>query len=95
MEFGLWGGDRVVEGSVVCAGVALSEVVGLDRSGSSSKPFPINLIQVIRLHHETADDTGARCCLGDNSDFSEKDVEITGDCWCLSLLAHYEAGAIC
>jgi len=84
----------VVDGSVVGSGVTLSEVVGFNLSAVSSKPFPVNLIQIIRFHHETANNTGTRGCLHSNTDFSEKDVEVTGDGWGLSLFAHDEIGSV-
>jgi len=85
----------MVYGSVVSGGVTLSEVVGFNLSGISSKPFPINLVKIIGLHHETADNTGTVGCLHLNSDFSEEDVEVTGDGRGLSLLLHDETRSIC
>jgi len=85
----------MVEGSVVGGSVALSEKVGLDLDGVSSKPFPINLIQIVRLHHETADNSGATGCLQNHADFAKEDVIGTGDCWGLSLDSHDEVGTIC
>jgi len=85
----------VVDGSVIGGGVTLSEVVGLYLGGVSSKPFPINLIQIIGFHDKTADDTSTIGCLHSNTDFSEKDVEVASDGRCLSFDVHDEVCTIC
>jgi len=95
VESGLRACDIVVNGSVVGGGVTLSKVVRLDRSSVSSQPFPIDLIKIIRLHDETADNASAGRCLRANGDFSEEDIEVTGDGWCLSLYGHCKVCSIC
>lgn len=84
----------MIDGTVIGCGVSLAEVVRLNLGGVTSKPLPVNLIKVIRLHDETADNASAVCCLHDNSDLSEENVEVTGDSWGLSLRFHREESSI-
>lgn len=59
VELILRGGNGVVNGSVKGGGVTLSEVVGFNLSSISSKPFPVNLIKIVTLEDETADNTSS------------------------------------
>jgi hypothetical protein len=74
VEFG--GGVRYVDvgSTVVGGGVALPEEVGLDLASFASYPLPIDLVEVVRLEDETADDARTGGGLGDHGDLSEEDV---------------------
>lgn len=64
----------MVDGTVVGGGVTLSVEVALDGGVVMAQPLPINLIKIIRLEDEGADDASAWGGLGDDSDLSEEDV---------------------
>jgi len=70
---------RMVDSTVIGCCVSLSEVVGLYSRRVSTKPFPVDLIKIIRLHHKTADDTSTVGCLRYDLDITEEDVVIAGD----------------
>lgn len=61
--------------------VGLSKEVALNRRVSGSKPLPINLIKIIRLENETADDTGTSAGLGSDRDLSKHNILFGADCW--------------
>lgn len=67
-------GDVVVDGTVVAGGVALAEEVALDRGVGASQPLPVNLIEVVGLEDEAADDAGPGGGLGGDGDLAEEDI---------------------
>lgn len=64
----------VVDSTVAIVGNTFGEVVGLHISGSASKPFPVNLVKIVRLQNESGNDSSARCCLQNCSYSSEEDI---------------------
>ena len=68
--------DGVVESAVVGGGIALAEVVGLGVRGVATHELPVNLVQVVGLEHDAADNTLARGGLHDDGDGAEEDVEV-------------------
>jgi hypothetical protein len=86
--------DWVVDSTVVGSCVSLSEEVTLDGGIGRPKPFPINLIQIVRLQNETADGSGASARSHCHIDLSEHDVLGTADGWGIGLLADHELGTV-
>lgn len=76
VEFRVGIGDIVVAAAVEGLIVTLAEIVGLDLAGVVTHPFPVNLIQVVRLQHDTADDTGALGHFDVGLDNTEEDVKV-------------------
>jgi hypothetical protein len=64
----------VVHAAIVCGGVALAEVVGLDLGGVAAEPLPIDLVEIVGLEDEGGDDALAVRGLQDNLDTTEEDV---------------------
>lgn len=87
-------GDRVGSTTIVSGGVSLSEEVALDVTGISTNPLEINLIQILRLEDETADDTGTWGGLHGDGDLSEEDVLVDSDGWGIGLLADGKLGTV-
>lgn len=76
VEFGVGIGDIVVTATIEGLIVTLAEIVRLDLAGVVTHPFPVNLIQVVRLQHDTADNTGALGHLDVGLDNTEEDVKV-------------------
>ncbi len=72
-------GRRVELAAVVRARLALAEVVGLHRAAVGAEPLHVDLVQVIRLQHQRADDAVARRALHGELDAAEHDVEDAGE----------------
>jgi hypothetical protein len=71
---GLGVGDCMSCSSVEGRSISLGEVIGLDVSGGPSEPFPVDLIEIVRLQDEGRDDTSARGSLERSSHCSEEKV---------------------
>lgn len=85
----------VVEGAaIVAAGVAFAEVVALYLSVVSTKPLPINFIQIIRLKDSTADDSSSRCSLDCEFNASKHDIPVGLNKWTVSLASYGECRSI-
>lgn len=95
MEGGLRVRDRVVHAAVVCGGVALAKVVGLDLGEVATEPLPINLVEIVGLEDEGGDDALASRGLQDNLDAPEEEVPWRLDRGCIRLGVDNELGAIC
>ena len=70
------GADGVVDSSVVGGGVTLGEVVGLDTSIITTSPFPVNLVEIVRLKNNTGDDTSTLGSLNDDIKSAEHEVVV-------------------
>jgi len=79
-----------VEGGVV----ALTEEVTLHLAGVVSDPFPIDLVQVVRLQHHTADDTCALGHLHPRLDHAEEDIEVGLEQGGLAFLREGKLGSL-
>lgn len=83
-----------VEGSTTKAlGISLAKVVGLDLRVVSAQPFPVDLVQIVRLQDGAADNARAGSGLDHVLDVSEHDVEVGGDQRRIALLGDGERGA--
>lgn len=80
--------------AAVAAGVAFAEVVGLHQGTIASKPFPINLVQVVGLHHRTTDNPRSCSSLDGELDSAEHDVPVGLDQRPVTLLGDGEGRAI-
>ena len=69
----------VVDGAVVGGGVALAEEVGLDGGVGGTQPFPIDLVEVVGLEDEGADDAGSRRGLQEDIHLAEHDILVAAD----------------
>lgn len=87
-------GHRMVNSTVVSCCISLPKVVGLYSRRVSTKPFPVDLIKIVRLHHETANDTSTVGCLRYNLDVTEEDVVVAGDRWGVGLGVDDELGTV-
>ncbi len=63
VELGLVIGIGVKSTPVVGGGLALAEVVALGLVGVPTNPLPVNLVEIVRLQHGTADDSNPRSWL--------------------------------
>ena len=95
VEGGLRGGDVVVDGAIVDGGVALAEEVGLDLSGVATEELPIDLVEIVRLQDDGANDTLAGGGHHGHVDAAEKDVEIGLDGRGLAVLVDGEFSTVC
>lgn len=84
----------MIPAAAVAAGVAFAEVVGLHQGIIGSKPFPINLVQVVGLHHRTADNSCSCSSLDGELDSAEHDVPVGLDQRRVALLGDGERRAI-
>lgn len=89
--------SRVVmkSATIVAAGVPLAKVVGLHLGILDSKPFPVNFVQVIGLHHGAADDSTSRGRFDLEIDSAEHDVPVGLDQRSVALLGNGEGCTIC
>ena len=76
VEFRVGVGHGMVPTTVTCGRVPLAKEVGLYLTGVVSDPFPVDLIQVVRLENHTADDAGALGHLDMCFHDAEEDVEV-------------------
>lgn len=74
LESGLTSCVRVEGTSIIRTRDALSEVICLDLVRITAEPFPVYLVQVIRLQHEAADDASSRRRFGHYLHFAKHDV---------------------
>lgn len=81
MEVGLIVGIWVKSSAIVSRGLTLSKVIALNLAGVASKPFPIDLIKVVRLHYGAADNADAWRWLQGELDVTEHDVPFRGQLW--------------
>jgi hypothetical protein len=74
VECSLRGIDVVSLSTVISTCISLGEVIALYMSGISSKPFPINFIEIIGLKDESGNDSssGSSFQNGSNSSKEEK-----------------------
>ena len=86
--------DSWVRGAVVAGGVVLAEEVGLDLGVDAAQPLPVDLVEVVGLEDEGADDAGARGSPGDDGDGAEEDVLVGAHGRGLVGLCDDEVGAI-
>lgn len=56
--------------------------------------YPVNLVEIIRLKHDTADDAGTGGCLQGDRYFAEEDVEVALDGGSIAFLADGKLGAV-
>lgn len=56
--------------------------------------YPVNLVKILRLEHDAADDASARGCFHGDGDFTEEDVEVRLDGGSITLLVESELGAV-
>lgn len=68
--------------------------MGYDISCVTGETYPVNLVQVVRLQDNAADDTLARSDSHLDIDTAEEDVEVGLDGGSITLLGHGELGAI-
>lgn len=86
--------DGVVDCTIEGGRVALSEVVGLGVGGVAAHHFPIDLVQVVGLEHDTADDALSRGGLHDHLDGAEEDVKVRLDGRRVEAAADAEGAAL-
>lgn len=98
--------DGVLVETVLVAGIVLpdgtvedavptsSKEVGLHLTAVAADPFPINLVQTIRQHHDTAHDALSWGGLDFNLEMAEHDVELRLDGWVLALFVDGEGDAV-
>jgi hypothetical protein len=56
--------------------------------------YPVNLVKIVRLEHDAADNASARGCFHGDGDFTEEDVEVCLDGGSITLLVDSELGAV-
>jgi len=78
---------------VVGCGVALAKEIALDLVWLGSQPFPVDLIEIVRLEDETADNAGTWTLLHDRGDGTKHDVLVRLDGGRLELLGDDEVGS--
>ena len=86
-------GDVVIDGTVIGGGVALAEEVGLDGGISGAQPFPVDLVEIVGLQDEGADDTGSGRGLEPDIDSAEHDIFRGGDGRCVGGGLDLELGS--
>lgn len=74
--------------TVVATGIAFSKVVGLHVKVVDSKPLPVDLVQVVRLQHGTADDTCSGSRFDHTLDPAKHDVPLGLDQRGIALLGN-------
>lgn len=87
-------GDIVVGTSVVGGSITLTEVVGLHLCLVTTKPLPVDLVQVVGLQDEARNNAGARGGLELYIDSAEEDVLGAGNGGGLRLLVDGEDSAV-
>ena len=80
--------------SVVCRRLAFAEVIGLDLRRVCTKPLPVNLVKVVRLHDEAADNACAWSCLECYRDLAKHYIPLRGKLRSVAGLPHGEGYAI-
>lgn len=86
--------DGVVGTTVVGGGVSLAEVVGLDLGGVTTKPLPVNLVEVVGLQDEAGDNTLTSAGLQGNIDLAKEDPLVGLNRGGLGLLVDGEDGTL-
>jgi len=90
----LRGFDIVLDHAIVGGGVALAEEVGLDFVVEATEELPVDLVEVIALEDDGADDTLARSGLHGHINAAEEEVEVGLDGRRLTLLGDAELRAL-
>lgn len=65
-----------------------SKVIGLHLGVVYTKPFPINLVQIVGLQDRTADNASARGGFDDKVNMAKHDVEFRDKGGCIALLGY-------
>lgn len=86
--------DCVSGRAIIGRGVALSEEVALNMAIVGTQPFPINLVEIVGLQDEGADNTSAWGSLYLRLDLAKEDVFRGADRWRIGLLINGELGAV-
>jgi hypothetical protein len=94
MEVGLIVGIRMETSAVVSRGLTFSEKVALNLVGVASKPFPINFIQVIRLHYGAADNADTWRRFKGVLNVTEHDIPFRGQQWRVAWLGYCKASTV-
>jgi hypothetical protein len=74
--------------------LSFAKVVGLRLIWIRTKPLPVDLVKVVRLHDETADYACSRRGLQNHFDFAEHDVPLRSELWCITRLGDGEGDAV-
>lgn len=74
VEVGLIVRIRVKSSAIVSRCLTLPEIIALDLVAVASKPFPIYLVESVRLHHRTANNADTGRWLYGELDVTEHDV---------------------
>lgn len=56
--------------------------------------YPVDLVKIIRLEHDAADNASAWGCFHGDGDFTEEHVEVRLDGGSIALLVDSELGAV-
>ena len=80
--------------TVIGGSIALTEVVGLNGGVVPTKGFPVNLIEIIRLEDNGANNAGTGGSLHGDLDFTVEDVEVGLDGRSITLLVDSELSTI-
>lgn len=98
MKFILGRLHRWLRTSVVGTCLPFTKIVGLHSAVGSAKvvarPFPVNLIQIIRHHDSACDDTRARSRLDHHFDMTKKNVEARPNIRCIVSFGKSEIGTV-
>jgi hypothetical protein len=94
VESRLGGADTDIGSTVVATSVAFAEVVGFDLSGVTAESFPVDLVQVIGLEHNRADNTRTGSSLQCHLGRTEKEVCRGLDRRSIALLGDGEPGTV-
>lgn len=94
VESRLGAADSDVRATVEATGVTLAKVVGLDLGGITTEGFPVDLVQVIGLEHDRADNTSTRSSLQCDLGGTEKEVADGVDSRSIALLGNGERGTL-
>jgi hypothetical protein len=86
--------DVVLYHAIVGGGVALAEEVGLNLVVEATQKLPVDLVEVVTLEDDGADDTLARSGLHGDVDTAEEEEEVGLDSRRLTLLGDAELGAL-
>lgn len=94
VKLGVGVGDVVVTAAVVARVVSFAVVVGLHLGGVVTDPFPVNLVQVVGLQDNTADNTTTLGHLDVSLDNTEEDKELGLQRGGVQLLLDGEFGSV-
>lgn len=74
--------------TVECVGIPLSKIIGLHLITFGSQPFPVNLVQVVRLKDTATDNASSWRGLDNHFNMTEHDIPFGLNQWGITTLGH-------